>query len=34
MQFAATWMDIETAILSVVSQTEKHKYMISLKGDI
>ena len=34
MQFAATWMDTETAILSVVSQTEKDKYMISLKGDI
>ena len=24
--FAATWMDIESAILSEVSQTEKEKY--------
>ena len=31
MSFAATWMDLEIAILSEVSQTEKHKYlMISL----
>ena len=29
--FAATWMDLETVILSKVSQTEKDKYhMISL----
>ena len=34
MQFAATWMDTETAILSVVSQTEKDKYMIDLTGVI
>ena len=26
MPFAATWMDIESAILSEVSQTEKEKY--------
>ena len=31
MLFAATWMDLETVILSEVSQTEKDKYhMISL----
>ena len=31
MPFAATWMDLETIILSEVSQTEKDKYhMISL----
>ena len=31
MPFAATWMDLETVILSEVSQTEKDKYhMISL----
>ena len=31
MPFAATWMDLETVILSKVSQTEKDKYhMISL----
>ena len=31
MQFAATWMDLETITLSEVSQTEKDKYrMISL----
>ena len=31
MSFAATWMDLETVILSEVSQTEKDKYrMISL----
>ena len=30
MPFAATWMDLETVILSEVSQTEKDKYhMIS-----
>ena len=30
MQFAATWMDLETLILSEVSQKEKDKYrMIS-----
>ena len=27
--FAATWTDLETIILSRVSQTEKDKYMIS-----
>ena len=26
MPFAATWMDLETVILSEVSQTEKDKY--------
>ena len=31
MPFAATWMDLETVILSEVSHTEKDKYhMISL----
>ena len=31
MSFAATWMDLETVILSEVSQMEKDKYrMISL----
>ena len=29
MSFAATWMDLETVILSEVSQKEKY-YMISL----
>ena len=27
--FAATWVDLEIAILSEISQTEKDKYMIS-----
>ena len=32
MPFAATWMELETLILSEVSQKEKDKYhMISLK---
>ena len=31
MPFAATWMDVETVIVSEASQTEKDKYcMISL----
>ena len=31
MPFAATWMELETLILSELSQKEKHKYhMISL----
>ena len=31
MPFAATWMDLETVILSELSQTEKDKYhMMSL----
>ena len=35
MPFAATWMDLETVILSEISQTEKGKYrMISLKCGI
>ena len=29
MPFAATWVDLEIAILSEISQTEKDKYMIS-----
>ena len=28
MPFAATWMDLEIIILSVVSQTEKDKYHV------
>ena len=28
LPFVATWMDLEIAILSEVSQTEKNKYMI------
>ena len=34
MPFAATWMDIDTIILSEVNQTEKDKYIISLIGGI
>ena len=35
MPLAATWMDLETVILSEVSQTEKKKYhMIALKCGI
>ena len=30
MPFAATWMDLETVILSEVSQTEKDKYYMIL----
>ena len=30
MLFVATWMDLEVVILSEGSQTEKHKYRISL----
>ena len=30
MLSAATWVDLETVILSEVSQTEKDKYMIPL----
>ena len=29
MPFAATWMDLERAILSEVSQTEKEKYCMT-----
>ena len=29
MLSAATWMDIETAILNEVSQTEKEKYNVT-----
>ena len=32
--FPATWMDLETIILSEVRQTEKDRYMISLVYDI
>jgi len=35
MQFAATWMELETLILSEVSQKEKDKYhMLSLISGI
>ena len=35
MPFAATWMELETLILSEVSQKEKYKYhMISLVSGI
>ena len=35
MPFATTWMDLESVILSEVSQTEKEKYhMTSLKSGI
>ena len=34
LQFAATWMDLKNFILSEVSQTEKDKYVISLKCGI
>ena len=30
MPFVATWMYLDTVILTEVSQTEKEKYMISL----
>ena len=30
MPFAATWMELETVILSEVSQTQKDEYHISL----
>ena len=29
MPFAATWIDLETAIVSEVSQTEKEKYNVT-----
>ena len=29
MSFAATWMDLESVILSEVSQTEKRKYRMT-----
>ena len=32
--FPATWVDLESIILSEVSQTEKDKHMISLICDI
>ena len=35
MSFASTWMELETLLLSEVSQKEKHKYhMISLISGI
>ena len=30
MPFAATWMDLETVIVSEVSQTEKEEYCMTL----
>ena len=32
MPFASSWMDLEIVILSEVCQTQKDKYMISLKS--
>ena len=32
MSFAATWMELETLILSEVSQKEKDKYWSSRRG--
>ena len=34
MPFAATWMELETLILSEISQKEKDKYYISLISGI
>ena len=34
MPFTVTWMDLETVILSEISQTEKSKYMLSLICEI
>ena len=32
MPFAATWMDLQIAILSEVSQTEKEKYTLYVES--
>jgi len=34
MPFAATWMELETLILSEVSQKEKDKYHLYLESNI
>ena len=34
LPFATEWMDLDSIILSEISQSEKDKYMISLIGGI
>ena len=34
LTFAKTWMDLESIMLSEISQTEKGKYCVSLIGGI